>query len=203
MKILKSVTRVLERTLGLLSFAVLVGGGLLGCVAGPTTSFVNENVSFGYIEKIAVLPFENHTDENHAGERMRDIASTEVLSRGLFEVIEKGDLDRFLREEMVVREHFSLDQATARQLATRLKAQAYLAGSVDDFTEMRNGPYSYPRISLTLRLVDCESGKIIWQASGHESGYSTVDRLFGLASEDANQVSFRLVKSLLDTLAGD
>lgn len=176
---------------------------LAGCAGGPTTAYVNENVSFGYIEKIAALPFENHTQEKFVEERMRDITTTEVLSRGLFEVVEKGDLARFLREEMVVREHYSLDQATAKQLVARLQAQAYLAGSVDDYTEVRSGQYTYPKIALTLRLVDCESGKIIWQASGYESGYSTVDRMFGLASEDANQVSFRLVKQLLDTLTGE
>lgn len=175
---------------------------LAGCISGPLTSYVNENVSFGYIQKVAVLPFENHTQNKFVEERMRDIVTTELLSRGLFDVVEKGDLQRFLREEMVVREHYSLDQATAKRLIPRLQAQAYLAGSVDDFSEMRNGPYSYPVVALTLRLVDSESGQIIWQASGHASGYSTIDRLFGLASEDANQVTFRLVAELLDTLAG-
>ena len=175
---------------------------LTGCASGPINSYVNENVSFGYIDKIAVLPFENHTQNKQVEERVRDIVTTEVLSRGLFDVVEKGDLGRFLREETVVREHYALDQATAKRLIPRLQAQAYLAGSVDDFSEVRNGSYNYPVVALTLRLVDAESSRIIWQTSGHASGYSTIDRLFGLASEDANQVTFRLVDRLLDTLTG-
>ena len=185
---------------------LLIGLAMLylsGCASGPITSFVDEDVSFSYIENIAVLPFENHTQVKYVEERIRDIVTTEVLSRGLFAVVEKGDLDRFLREEMVVREHYSLDLATSKRLIPRLQAQAYLAGSIDDFSEMRNGPYSYPVVAITVRLVDSESGRIIWQASGHGSGYKTSDRLFGLASDDANQVSFKLVDSLLDTLAGD
>jgi len=200
---LESVRRVRTGALRLWVAVFLCAGILGGCASGPTTSFVNENVSFGYIQKIAVLPFENHTQEGFAGERIRDIVTTEVLSRGLFEVAEKGDLERFLREEMVVREHYSLDQATAKRLVPRLNAQAYLAGAVDDFKEMRNGSYSYPIVAVTLRLVDSESGKIIWQASGHESGYSTTGRLLGLAGDDANQVTFSLVKRLLNTLAGE
>jgi len=195
-----------ESVFGVVSLVRLVACMVLlclaGCMSGPTTSFVNENVNFSYIQKIVVLPFENHTQGKYVEERMRDIVTTEVLSRGLFDVVEKGDLERFLREEMVVREHNTLDQATAKRLIPRLQAQAYLAGSVDDFSEMRNGAYSYPVVTLTLRLVDSESGKIIWQASGHESGYSTTGRLLGLASDDANQVAFRLVERLLDTLAG-
>lgn len=203
MAMIKSAQKALRSVVGLWFTAGLASLLLVGCASGPTTSFVNENVSFGYIQKVAVLPFENHTQDKFVGERIRDIVTTEVLSRGLFDVVEKGDLERFLREEMVVREHYSLDQATGKRLLPRLQAQAYLAGSVDDFSEMRNGPYSYPVVALTLRLVDSESGQIIWQASGHESGYSTTDRLFGLASDDANQVTFRLVKRLLDTLAGN
>jgi hypothetical protein len=49
-------------------------------------------------------------------------------------------------------------------------------------------------------MVDAKTGKIIWQATGSESGYSTWGRIFGLASDDANQVSFRLVRNLLNTL---
>lgn len=202
MSMLKSAGRVFRAASVSRLLGCLVVFSLAGCMSGPTTSYVNENVSFGYIQKIAVLPFENHTQAKFVEERIRDIVTTDVLSRGLFDVVEKGDLERFLREEMVVREHYSLDQATAKRLLPRLQAQAYLAGSVDDFSEMRNGPYSYPVVALTLRLVDSESGKIIWQASGHKSGYSTTGRLFGLASEDANQVTFRLVADLLDTLAG-
>lgn len=202
MSILKSAGRMFREATVPGWIAWLVMLCLTGCMSGPTTSYVNENVSFGYIQKIAVLPFENHTQAKYVEERIRDIVTTDVLSRGLFDVVEKGDLERFLREEMVVREHYSLDQATAKRLLPRLQAQAYLAGSVDDFSEMRNGPYSYPVVALTLRLVDSESGKIIWQASGHQSGYSTMDRLFGLASDDANQVTFKLVETLLDTLAG-
>ncbi len=41
---------------------------------------------------------------------------------------------------------------------------------------------------------------IIWQASATESGYKTFDRLFGFASEDANQVTLRLVQRLLNTI---
>jgi len=199
----KPVGKTHKKVLGLWLCSLLIVVFLGGCASNTTTSFVNENVSFGYIEKIAVLPFENHTQDSYAGERVRDIVSTEILSRGLFDVVEKGDLERFLREEMVVREHYSLDQATSKRLMPRLNVQAYLAGSVDDFSEVRNGSYSYPVVAVTLRLVDSEAGKIIWQASGHESCYSSTDRLFGFASDNANQVTFRLARRLMNTLAGE
>lgn len=174
-----------------------------GCVSTPTTSYIDPTVDISYITKVAVLPFENHTATKLVEERVRDIASTEVLSRGLFSVVEKGDLERFIREEVAAREYYSLDLATSRRLIPRLKAQAFLAGSVDDFSEVRNGAYSYPVVAITLRLVDSDTGQILWQASGHESGYRTADRLFGFASDDINQVTFKLVARLLETMSGD
>jgi hypothetical protein len=49
---------------------------------------------------------------------------------------------------------------------------------------------------MTLRLIDCETGLVLWQASGQASGYSVLDRLFGFAPKD----SFDLTMNLLDHL---
>lgn len=165
--------------------------------------YAAEAVGLGYVKRVVVLPFENHTDVKYAEERFRDVVSTEILSRSLFEVVEKGETERFLREEVVRKEQETLDLATAQRLGQELGVEAYLAGAVEEFAEKQNGSYSYPVISATLRLVDVKTGQIIWQASASESGYRTIDRLFGFVSEDANKISFRLAEKLLATLQGE
>lgn len=172
---------------------------LTGCSSTPQ-AYVHENLGLGYVKKIAILPFENHTQTKFAEERLRDVAATEILSRSLFEVLEKGDTQRFLREEIVSKNQELLDVKDAQKLGKDLKVQAYLAGSVDDYSEMRNGPYNYYVVAATLRLVDTNTGEILWQASDSETGYSSWDRVFGLASDDANQLSFVLIKRMLSTL---
>jgi curli biogenesis system outer membrane secretion channel CsgG len=162
--------------------------------------FTAESLELDYVKRIVVLPFENNTETKFAGQRFRDIVTTEILSAGLFEVVERGEAQRFLREEVVSKEQEIIDQATALRLGEELKVEAYLAGSVNDFSELKNGSYSYPVVAATLRLVDVKTGQIIWQAGGSESGYRTFDRLFGFAAPDINQVGYRLAKRLLSTI---
>jgi curli biogenesis system outer membrane secretion channel CsgG len=174
---------------------------LSACSTAPRY-YAAESLGLGYVKRVVVLPFKNHTETKFAELRFTDVVTTEILSRGLFEVVEKGEAQRFLREELVQDEQASLDQATAMRMGQELNVQAYLSGAVEDFSTMQNGSYSYPVIAATLRLVDVKTGQIIWQASGSESGYRTYDRLFGFASEDVNQVGFRLAQKLLATLSG-
>jgi len=182
----------------LLPVVVSVLWGLCSC-ATPRY-YASEAVGLGYVKRIVVLPFENHSGTKFAEERFRDVVTTEILSRGLFDIVEKGEAQRFLREELVRKEQENLDLATAQRLGEDLHVEAYLAGSVGEYTEKQNGVYSYPLVSATLRLVDVKTGQIIWQASDSESGYRTLDRLFGFVSDDASTVSFRLAERLLKTL---
>ena len=177
--------------------------GLAGCASSQPAHFAAETLGLGYVKRVAVLPFENNTEATSAHQRFADSVTTEILRRGLFEVVEKGETYRFLREEMVRKELETLDQATAMRLGQELNVQAYLAGAVEDFSEKKNGSYSYPVVAATLRLIDVKTGQIIWQASGSESGYSTVGRLFGFVGEDINRVSFRLAQRLLATISKD
>lgn len=174
--------------------------GLLGGCSTAKQAYLEETLDLGYVQRVAILPLENHTSEKFAAERLRDVFTTELLSQRIFDVVEKGDLNHFLREEVSEAESYNLDAALARRLGQALSIEAYLAGSVDDYTEMRNGSYSYPVVAVTLRLVDVKTGRIIWQASGSTSGYSTWGRVFGFASDSVNEVSFRLAKDLLKTL---
>ncbi|RLD93459.1 MAG: hypothetical protein DRI93_05275 [Aquificota bacterium] len=169
----------------------------LGC--GGVKYYVKEGAEISYVRRVAVLPFQNNTNNKHAAERIRDLVSTEILARGTFEVVEKGCVDTAIREE-ALESPTSLDKNVARRLARVLDVQAFLAGSVDQYKDARRGSYSYPVVSLTLRLIDGQTGTILWQASGSASGYSAWGRLLGLSPKDMTQVSMELVERLLSTL---
>ncbi len=162
-------------------------------------SFLRPNVDIGYIKKVAVLPFSNHSSDKLAAVRARDIVITQILSRHIFDVIDKSIVDSVLQEE-AIEPGSPLDKAIIKRLGQRLNVQALILGSIDQAGYERNGMFSYPVISLTLRLVDTRSGLVLWQASGYDSGYSLIKRLFGLAPSDPYEVTLRLVDNLLDTI---
>jgi len=169
-----------------------------GC-ASEKNHFLDENVEIDLLRKIVVLPFENHTQTKYVESRMRDVITTEILSRGLFDVVADGDVLRFLKDEVSGKVE-AIDTKVARRMGRELEVEAFMTGAVDIYDENRNGSYTYPVVAVTLRLLDVRNNKIIWQASASETGYGTWSRMFGFASEDFNQVSFRLAQKVLATL---
>ncbi len=179
--------------------AVMVSSMVSGCASKTGSFFVKEGADLTFIKKVAVMPFENNTKENNAPSRVRNIVVTQILVDNLFDVTETGQLEKILDEEGGKSES-KLDEVAIKRIGKRLSAQAFLFGSVDDYDVERLSSYSYPKVALTLRLVDAETGIILWQASGAKDGYSGWARLWGTRGQDQSEVTFVLVRSLLMSL---
>jgi len=169
---------------------------LSGCFSGspPIESYVRENTNLSLIRKIAVLPFEGAGRAS----RIRELAITQLLANNLFDVVDKGLVDNFMNQE-AINVGTPLDTFTLRRLGESLDVKAVMLGSVEEITQSR-GSASYPEITLTLRIVSCETGQVLWQASGMGSGYSVADRLFGMAPKDVFQVTLDLLYDLTATI---
>lgn len=175
-----------------------------GCGSKSTQeSFLRDEVDLTSITRVAVVPFENNSKEPFAPERVRGIAITEILARGLFDVVDKGLVDSALREEAVDLSKGPMDPGAMKRLGQRLNVQAFLMGSIDQAGEVQRGPNSYPALAMTLRLIDTQAGMIFWQASGSQTGDSLRKRLFGLGSEDEFKVALRLLRQLLATISSE
>ena len=174
---------------------------LTGCgtTGSSNESYLREDVDFAFVQRIAVLPFQNNSDDNYATVRTRDVTITHVLTLGLFDVVERDLVDSALREE-VITPQAEIDPLSLKRLGNRLRVQAFLLGTVDMAGQSRVGNTSAHEMALTLRLVEAESGMILWQASGHKSGESFSRRLLGIKGDDAYQITVKVVKSLLRTL---
>jgi hypothetical protein len=70
---------------------------------------------------------------------------------------------------------------------------------VEQTTDSR-GSAVFPEIVMTLRLIDGESGLILWQASGKKSGYSAAHRLIGVAPKDSFELTMELLRELFATM---
>ena len=193
-----TVLTMIRMTVGLLLAIVLFSS--VGCSArNDLESFLREEVSLDYVKTIAVLPLDNHSTDVFAAGRCREIIMTEVMSAGLFSVVEKGQVDSMLRSE-AIDPGAPIDAPLLRRLGQRLGVQAFLMGSVDDLGQGRIGNSAYVELSMSLRLVDSESGLVLWQASGQGTGYSLWGRLFGVGYKDSFQVTLDLIRTLLATM---
>ena len=185
-------------TLQLIIFIVLVSSGCTSKEPVGTT-FVREDVDLTYITKVAVLPFVNNTKDEFSGQRIRDITSTQILAMGIFDVIGRGAVDSGLME-MAIDQDTPMDVQLTKKLGQRLGVEGFIQGTVNGVGEQRRGSFNYTEVSLTLELVDAESGLVLWRNSDTLSGYSLTDRLFGLDPLDAFQVTVDLLKKMLATI---
>lgn len=179
-----------------LVFCLVLFGLLLGCGGKFTRDeFLREDVDFDAITRIAVLPFQNHTDDKFAHERIRNVAITQILSTGLADVVDRGIVDSVLYEE-VIDPTLPIDLINLKRLGQRLNVQGFLMGSVD-MTLEKGG---YPQLAVTLRLVETQSAAILWQSSGHWTAESYMGKIFGIAPTDSYHVNIELLNSMMKSL---
>jgi TolB-like protein len=183
-----------KKIIGIILSSVLLCLPGCGGSGSITKAFMREGVSLAYIQTVAVLPFEG----GGQAPRIREFTTTQLLSSGLFDVVDKALVDNFLKEE-AIGSVAAIDKATLRRMGQRLNVQAFILGSVSEISQSR-GNAVFPEITITMRLIDAETGKILWQASGRGSGYSLTDRLFGTAPKDSFQVTMQLLNDLFKTM---
>ena len=59
----------------------------MGC-AKKTPVYINPNTNFGFIKRVAVLPFENLSTDRFADKKVRDVFVTSLLSTEVIDVPE-------------------------------------------------------------------------------------------------------------------
>lgn len=161
--------------------------------------YIQSNADFTFIKRIAVLPFGNLTNDKFAGEKIRDIVTTEVLSRGFFDVIEQGEVNKVLREE-AKGDATAIGQDAVKTIGKRLGVQAFILGSVEEYEGSSGGGRSFPQVAISMRMIDVKSNKILWQVSYNKEGGGAISRLFGIGSKSISEISRELVKEMMDTL---
>lgn len=185
------------KNLFILVTAILI---LCGCSDKQPESaiFLREGLDLAYVEKVAILPFENLTTDEFVGRRVRDIAFTEVLASKKFEVVDKGVVDAVLRE-MAISGQDALDAPVLKILGKRLGVNAFLSGTVNNI-EGGGGALSYPEVSITMHLIDSETAQVLWRSTAYRNGYSVMNRMFDLDPMDEFEVTLSLLKDMIASI---
>jgi TolB-like protein len=167
--------------------------------AGTTTKYLHPNVDLGAIRRVAVLPFENLTQDRTASEKVQKIFLTELLSLEAFEVVEPGQVTKELRASRIESVE-ALGPGDLKRIGESLKAQGIFVGAVVDYAETRSGQTPTPEVTIQLRLVETQSGVTVWSASRTRSGASASARLFGIGGQSLTEAARQLIKDELSTL---
>ena len=181
--------------LGLLLSCVLIALG--GCATGEV--YRDPNMDFGAIRTVAVLPFSNLTRDNLAAERVRDVFINDLLSTGAVYVLPEGEVARGIAT-VDIQNPFSPSPQEIVKLGPIIKVEAVITGVVKEYGEVRSGTTSANLISVSLQMIETQTGKIVWTASTTKGGISIWDRLFGGGGQAMNDVTEKAVNDLINKL---
>ncbi|PUA18306.1 penicillin-binding protein activator LpoB [Glaciimonas sp. PCH181] len=158
---------------------------LSGCAVIKSTSAVD--VQRG--DSIALLPIINLTETPQAGARAEVLVETLLQADGFTQLKHyAGTVNSDTLFQNIDRD--AVEQATAT--ARTQKAKYGLTGSVQEW-RYKVGVDGEPAVGISLKLINIETGEVVWTASGSRSGWSR-DAVSGVAQKLIGQLLSSLAK---------
>lgn len=173
--------------------------GWIACAGGlQPTRFTNPDFDFSFVEKVAVVPMENLSNDRQAGVRATRLLITELLASGAVDVVEPGEVRSAFARVGVGRETPSRDEVIA--LGKSLGVQAILLGTVTESENLRSGTVSVPVVTLDVHMLETETGTAVWAATHTEKGAGLSAKLLGTGGEPISETTRRCVRAIVETL---
>lgn len=169
------------------------------CRTPAPVAHISPDMDFSTIKRVAVLPFNNLTNERFADEFVRQVVISEFLASGLADVVSPGEVVHTL-ETQNVRSPTALSAAQIRALANTLRVEAVVMGSVDRFGEVHSGAVSAPEVTVTLMMADASSGAIVWSVTKTRGSAGFLARHFGARSDTLSETVLHVVRDAVGTL---
>jgi TolB-like protein len=142
-------------------------------LAQVTDVYRDGMMDFGTIRTVAVMPFANLTRDQIVAERVRDVFINKLLSTEVDDTVKLGKF---------------------------LKVDALITGVVREYGEVRAGTNTANVVSMSIQLIETETGKIVWSGSSTKGGITFWRRLLGSGGQPLNTETERAVDALFDKL---
>ncbi len=141
-------------------------------------------------ERIIIFPFENFTAEASAPALVMNVLKESLQKRGV-EIVDESDTNRFMQKERV-RSTANMPKEVLLKAKKELSADYVLLGTIHNFYASEN-----PQAGISARLIEPESGEIVWADYSSHAGEDFV-KLLGLgAIKDIDRLVQRVVERLL------
>ena len=166
--------------------AALGSGGMRGRPEPVVTGIgpINRDTIDRY-RTMAVILFEDAPGAQGSGSRVAGIVTTLLLDLDL-NMVERAELDEVFKEQVVQLKH--ADDAEVLKVGKLVGAQAIVVGEVQQW-ERPEGDQTN-RVSLAFRMIDVESGVVLFNGRGYGSD-ATDDDPEGLARVIVNRILAR------------
>lgn len=198
---LHSVKQLCSRSLPLHAFRLLVLVVAAMSTACATTSDVyrDETMDFGSVRTVAVMPFVNLSKDQLAGERVRDVFSTLLLASGALYTVPPGEVARGVAAAGLAYATTPTPEEIMK-LGKMIKVDAIITGVIREYGEVRSGTATADVISVSMQMVETQTGRIVWNASSTKGGIGIKDRLFGGGGRPLNYLTEECLNEIIAKL---
>ena len=172
---------------------------LCACATRTGDVYLDPNMDFGAVKVVAVMPFGNLTRDQIVAERVRDVFINKLLASGAAYVVPVGEVARGIARTEIANPATPSPEEIVK-LAGVIKAQAIITGVVKEYGEVRSGTSSANIISMSLQMIETQTGRIVWTGSSTQGGITVWDRLFGGGGRPMNVVTEKAIDDLLRKL---
>jgi curli biogenesis system outer membrane secretion channel CsgG len=141
--------------------------GWLFLSAGCAVIDVNHAQPLDPEQRFVLLPVENYSEAPQAGEKVEAILTTMLRARRL--PVERLDPPAAeVAPELDEERRYQRGLESARPSGARYG----VTGTVIEW-RYKNGLDADPAVSISLRVVEVDSGKVVWSASGSRTGWGS------------------------------
>ncbi len=180
---------------------LLASAGCASTRESIRVTYRDPNMDFGQLQAVAVMPFANLSRDPTAADRVRDVFTTMLLATQGVYVVPPGEVARGISRAGIAAPATPTAEEVVK-FVSMVKADAVITGTVREYGEVRSGTASATMISVSLEMMEGQTGRVVWSASSTKGGVTTLDRMFGGGGEPMNIVTERAVEDLLDKLFG-
>jgi hypothetical protein len=156
-------------------------------------------MDFSLIQTIAVMPFQNLSSDGKAAERVRDVFSTMLQATGSVYVLPLGEVSRGINRAGVS-DPMAPTPDEVVSMGTIVEADVVITGTVREYGQARSGVASANLVSISVEMLEGQSGKLVWRASATRGGVTAGDRILGGGGRPMDIVTSEAVAELLNKL---
>lgn len=123
-----------------------------------------------HYKTMAVMLLEDAPDAPGSGSRVAGIVTTLLLDLDI-NMVERAKLDEVLKEQVIQLTH--ADDANVLKVGRLVGAQAIIVGDVQQWERQEQGRTN--KVSLSLRMIDVETGQLLFNGEGYLADFTTDD----------------------------
>jgi len=143
------------------------------------------------MNRIAVFPLQNLSGIPEAGSRVTHILVSSLYNANLIDLVDPGEVQQFIIRSRI-RTPGDLGLDAIRDASHQLGADGVIFGSVNDYNVIKTDRGDLPAVSITLRLVDADSGEIVWAVT-HSLQGNFREKVFGIGRIDSAVILSEIV----------